>query len=81
MDYIERLTKRREALVSAYKGEESKPEHRDAPLVLIDVLVDIELAARVGGRSLDDLIAEAKKIADREWYFAGPLLQNANGQS
>ena len=78
MDYIERLMARRAGLKALYTDEETAPEHRgDVTSVLVNVLVDVELAARVAGASLGNLITAAEAVADREWYFAATPLRTA----
>lgn len=78
MDYIERFTKRGNALKGAfYIDTEAKAQHRNASNLFVDVLVDIALRAKIAGKDLTELVEEANQIADQEWYFAEPAIREA----
>ena len=75
MDYMTKMRARGAALREAYTSEESMPEHRGDASPLTNVLVDLILTLRTQDRTIDAVVADAAEIADREWYFAEPLIR------
>lgn len=75
MDYMTKMRARGNAIRTAYTSEDSRPEHRGDASPLTSVLVDLALTLRTQGRTLDEIWEQAQEIADREWYFAEPLIR------